>query len=92
MKNKLLDLNNHLFEQLERLNDDNLKGDDLDREIRRTDSMVKVSQSIIETANVSLQAAKLMAEYGDDYRKMLPEAPAGGEAHKDKPQKLARAK
>ena len=40
MKNKLTDLNNHLFEQLERLNDDNLTPEQLEREAKRGDAMV----------------------------------------------------
>lgn len=35
MKNKPVDLNNHLFAQLERLGDEDLSGDDLKQEIER---------------------------------------------------------
>ena len=34
MKNTLADLNNHLFEQMERLNDDDLNNEELDKEIK----------------------------------------------------------
>ena len=35
MKNALTDLNNYLFEQLERLNDDSLSAEELDREMKK---------------------------------------------------------
>lgn len=41
MKNTLSDLNNYLFEQLERLNDDSITTEQLDRELRKTDSIVQ---------------------------------------------------
>lgn len=56
MKNKLIDLNNHLFEQLERLNDDGLKGDDLDRESKRTQAIVACASQIISNAALALKA------------------------------------
>jgi hypothetical protein len=72
MKNKLIDLNNHLFAQLEKLGDEDLAGEDLDREIKRTDAMVAVSSQIIQTANIALSAAKLVASQNGNYENMLP--------------------
>lgn len=50
MKNTLGDLNNHLFAQLEKLGDEDLKGDELEAEIRRSEAMAKVGEQIIKTA------------------------------------------
>lgn len=47
MKNTLADLNNILFEQLERLNDDDLTEDQLEMQLKKTDQIVKVSEKII---------------------------------------------
>jgi hypothetical protein len=59
MKNKLSDLNNHLFEQLEWLNDDDLKGDDLHQEINRAQAMCGVAGQIISNGRLVLDAAKV---------------------------------
>jgi hypothetical protein len=72
MKNKLIDLNNHLFAQLERLGDEDLKVEDIEKEIRRTNAIVAVGEQIIENANLALKGAALVAEYGGNYEKMLP--------------------
>lgn len=64
MKNKLVDLNNHLFTQLERLNEEDISGEDLDKEIKRADAIAKVAMQIIESSSVTLRAAGLIAEYG----------------------------
>lgn len=64
MKNKLIDLNNHLFEQLERLNDDDLVGDDLKQEITRAKSISTVASAIINNGNLMLNAKKHADEYG----------------------------
>lgn len=58
MRNTLGDLNNHLFAELERLGDEELTGDDLDKEIRRASAIANVSKNIISNANVILQAIK----------------------------------
>lgn len=62
MKNTLGDLNNHLFAQLERLNDEDLKGDELVEEMNRAKAIAAISTQIISNANVVLQAKKLQAE------------------------------
>lgn len=63
-RNKLTDLNNHLFEQLERLNDEDLTDDQLDREIKRAKSMTEIADAIIENANIALKAEQTRLEYG----------------------------
>ena len=53
MKNTLSDLNNHLFEQLERLNDEDLSEEQLDRELRRSEGMTKVAEQIIRNGELA---------------------------------------
>lgn len=64
MKNKLIDLNNHLFEELERLNDEDLKGDELTAEMERAKAVSDIAQAIINNGNLMLKAHKQYAEYG----------------------------
>ena len=64
MNNTIADLNNYLFEQLERLNDDSLSSEELEKEIRKTDSIVKVSEKIIQTGELAFKTMQHMDEYG----------------------------
>lgn len=64
MKNTIADLSNYLFEQLERLNDDDLSAEELEKEIRKTDSIVKVSQQIIQTGELAFKTMQHMDEFG----------------------------
>ena len=64
MKNKLVDLNNHLFEELERLNDEDLKGDALQEERERAKTMATIAQTIINNGELALKAVKHYDEYG----------------------------
>ena len=71
MKNTLGYLNNHLFMQLERLNDEDLKGDKLTEEIERSKAVTNVAKEIIANANIVLQAKKYTTEYLSEVPKML---------------------
>lgn len=50
MKNSLQDLNNYLFESLERINDDDLTDEELEKEIKRSEAVTKVANTIINNA------------------------------------------
>ena len=69
MKNTLTDLNNYLFEQLERLNDDYLTEEQLERELKKTDSIVKVSDKIIQNGELAFRTMQHMDEYGYNVEK-----------------------
>lgn len=64
MKNTLTDLNNYLFEQLERLTDDDLDEAALEKEIKRSQAVINVARAVIENGTLALRAAKHQAEYG----------------------------
>jgi hypothetical protein len=69
MKNKLTDLNNHLFAQLERLSDENLKGEKLTSEIARSKSVSGIAKDIISLGRLALDAEVAKQEYN------LPKTP-----------------
>lgn len=70
-KNKLSDLNDYLFLQLERLNDETLKGNALQDEIERSKALTGVAREIVANANLELEARKFVAD-GFNGKRELP--------------------
>ncbi len=71
MRNTLEDLNNYLFEAIERLNDD-WSGEELDKEIKRSVAVQKIAKAIIDNGSLALQAKKHLDEYGQGGDVELP--------------------
>lgn len=66
MKTNLQELNNYLFEELERLNDDEQLQtvENLEKEIKRSKAITSVAQTIINNANTVLEAQKFINDEG----------------------------
>lgn len=71
MQNKLIDLNNHLFAQLERLSDEETAGDKLSEEVGRARAIGHVAQSIIENARLALDAQKALGTSCNNLPQMI---------------------
>lgn len=86
MKNKLTNLNDILFEQLERLNDDDLNWDQVQQEVERSKAITGIATQTVKGAQVSLQALKLMrsGDLDDNATKILGIGEAKGYELKDK--------
>lgn len=69
MKNKLTDLNNHLFAELERLGDEELDKEELEKEIGRAKAITDVAEQVVSNATLVYKAAVAQHEC------------AGGEFH-----------
>lgn len=66
MKNKISDLNNHLFAQLERLGEEDLTTEQLDKEIARSKAITSIATTIVESSRVTIEAMRLMEKAGAD--------------------------
>lgn len=63
MKNSLVDLNEYLFEQLDRLTNDDLTDEELEKEIKRAKTVSQVASNIVNSTAVILDAQKHKDEY-----------------------------
>lgn len=70
MRNKIKDLNNHLFAQIERLGDEELNDEQLDREIARSKAITQVADAIIESNRVTIEAMSVLQKAGVDISNM----------------------
>jgi hypothetical protein len=77
MKNRMSDLNNHLFGQMERLASEDLTPEQIETEVNRAEAMVAVADQISGNFELQLKAAKLYADYGE---KVLPHLPSIGKS------------
>jgi hypothetical protein len=65
-RSTLGDLNLHLFAQLERLGDEDIKGDKLREEINRAEAVTAVAQQIISNGALVLKVKQLSVNKFDD--------------------------
>jgi hypothetical protein len=72
-KNKLTDLNNHLFAQLERLADESLTPEQVDKEAKRGKAIVALADQVVKNASLQVQVAKLVSDKGN-IRPLMPAA------------------
>lgn len=61
-KNKLINLNDHLFAQMERLGDEGLAGEKFDKEILRAKALSSVAAQIINNASLAIKAMTAINE------------------------------
>lgn len=71
MKNKPIDLNNHLFMAIERLNDESIKGEQLKEEIERGREISRLAKQVIDQQKNIIEAEK-MRHAPDRESKELP--------------------
>ena len=64
MRNTISDLNNYLFEALEKLSDDSLDNETMDKELKRSKAITNVAKTIIDNGKLGLDVMKHLNDYG----------------------------
>jgi len=60
-RNKITDLNDHLFAQLERLNDETMKADKMEIEFQKAKAISGVAAQIIKSNKLVIDAMRLVS-------------------------------
>ena len=63
-RNTLVDLNDHLFAELERLSDEKLTKEKMEQEIARAKAISSIAENVIDNAAIVLKAVELSADFG----------------------------
>ncbi len=71
-KTTLNDLNEYLFQELDRLTNEDLSEEELDKEIKHSDALQKIAKTVIDNRVLALQAKKHLDEYGQGDKVELP--------------------
>lgn len=77
-RNKMTDLNDHLFAQLERLSDEELSAEALEAEIKRAKAVSGIAQQVIANADLGLRAAEFEDRKLDADLRLPPMLGGGG--------------
>ncbi|MFJ1330242.1 hypothetical protein [Capnocytophaga canimorsus] len=64
-RNKISDLKDHLFAQLERLNDENLTAEQMQTELEKAKAMEGIAKQIIDTEKLTNDRAEILIEAMD---------------------------
>ena len=65
-KSTIFNLNDILFAQLEKLSDDDLKGEELEEEVARSKAISMISKDVISNARLALDVCKYRDVSGDE--------------------------
>lgn len=63
MNNTLTDLNNALFEAIERIQDDEQDEEELAKEIKRAEAVTKIAEVIVRNGELALKTMQHLNEY-----------------------------
>lgn len=62
--NSLADLNAILFSQIQKIQNEDATDEELEKEIKKSEAITKLSSQVLSSANIALQAQKQFDEYG----------------------------
>ena len=65
MKNTINDLNNILFEQIERINDDELKGETLKEQLKKAEAINRLANTLVQNGVLMLKAMEFKDAIGE---------------------------